>query len=181
MRPTLPTMITAILSMVLAMQPAHAMSDKDKKAAAIAAIAILGVAALAHGKHHYQQGYEPDDGESMADFERGYRDGVHGYAYAEYGNSRDYAQGYQAGDHEREISMAHRRVAIDGRAPPMANQGCAQIVAQNFDVGMHQVHLIQARSPSKHEWLIEAAVGHSYMVCRMRDSGELIDLRGGRL
>lgn len=70
---------------------------------------------------------------------------------------------------------------VDGRAPPMAYQGCAQIVAQNFAVGMHQVHFTKARSPGKHEWLIEAAVGRQYMTCKMRDTGELIDLTGGRL
>lgn len=70
---------------------------------------------------------------------------------------------------------------VDGRAPPMAYQGCAQIVAQNFAVGMHQVHFTKARSPGKHEWLIEAAVGRQSMTCKMRDTGELIDLTGDRL
>lgn len=59
----------------LVAHPASArMSDKDKAAAA--AIAILGIAALVHGNHHYTGGYEPDDGDSTAEFERGYRDGV---------------------------------------------------------------------------------------------------------
>lgn len=164
----------------LAAQPASAkMSDKDKTAAAAAAIAILGIAALAHGDHHYTGGYEPDDGDSTAEFERGYRDGVHGYAYSEYRSTRDYAQGYQAGDRERENSMAHRQTSADTRAPAMANQGCAKIVAQNFGVSTHHVHITKARSSAKHEWMIEAAVGHDYLVCRMRDSGEVLDVRGG--
>lgn len=174
--------ILAVASLGLSMvaQPAAAkMSDKDKAAAVAAAIAILGVAALAHGSQHYTGGYEPDDGDSVAEFERGYRDGVHGYAYNEYRSTQDYAQGYQAGDRERENSMAHRRTTADSRAPAMANQGCARIVAQNFGVGTHQVHIVKARSPAKHEWLIEAAVGHDYLVCRMRDSGEVLDVRGG--
>ena len=77
--------------------------------------------------------------------------------------------------------MAHRQQATDAKAPPMAYQGCAQIVAQNFAVGTHQVHFTKARSPGKHEWLIEAAVGRQYMTCKMRDTGDLIDLTGGRL
>lgn len=168
------------LSLCMAAQPASAkMSDKDKAAAAAAAIAILGIAALAHGHHHYTGGYEPDNGDATAEFERGYRDGVHGYAYNEYRSTRDYAQGYQAGDRERENSMAHRQTTADSRAPAMANQGCAQIVAQNFGVSTHHVHITKARSPAKHEWLIEAAVGHDYMVCTMRDTGEVMDVRGG--
>lgn len=170
--------VVLILGMV-ASPAAAKMSDKDKAAAAAAAIAILGIAALAHGSHHYAGGYEPDDGDATAEFERGYRDGVHGYAYNEYRSTQDYAQGYQAGDRERENSMAHRRTTADSRAPAMANQGCAKIVAQNFGVSMHQVHITKARSPAKHEWLIEAAVGHDYMVCEMRDTGEVIDVRGG--
>ncbi len=170
----------AALMVGLAAQPAAArMSDKDKAAAAAAAIAILGIAALAHGNHHYTGGYEPENGDSTAEFERGYRDGVHGYAYNEHRSTRDYAQGYQAGDRERDNSMAHRQIPADSRAPTMANKGCAQIVAQNFGVSTHQVHITKARSPAKHEWLIEAAVGHDYMVCEMRDTGEVINVRGG--
>ena len=173
--------LTAIaLSLSMIATPAAAkMSDKDKAAAAAAAIAILGIAALAHGQHHYTGGYEPETGEATAEFERGYRDGVHGYAYNEYRSTTDYAQGYQAGDRERENSMAHRQISADSRAPAMASQGCAKIVAQNFGVSAHQVHITKSRSPAKHEWLIEAAVGHDYMVCTMRDTGEVIEVRGG--
>lgn len=180
MKRSLSFLAATALTFAMIAQPVSAkMSDKDKAAAAAAAIAILGIAALAHGDHHYTGGYEPDDGDATAEFERGYRDGVHGYAYNEYRSTADYAQGYQAGDHERENSMAHRKSAADGRAPAMANQGCARIVAQNFGVDSHHVHITKARSPTKHEWLIEAAVGHDYLVCRMRDTGEVLDVTGG--
>jgi len=170
------------LSLTMAAPPAAAgMSDKDKAAAAAAAVALLGIAALAHNKHHYREGYEPTNGEETAEFERGYRDGVHGYPYWEGNRTPSYAEGYQAGDRERENSMAHRRVATEAKAPPMAYQGCAEIVARNFAVGMNNVHFTRARSPGKHEWQIEAAVGHQYMTCTMRDTGELLDLRGGQL
>jgi len=180
MRRLVSALAAIALSFSMVASPANAkMSDKDKAAAAAAAIAILGIAALAHGNHHYTGGYEPENGDATAEFERGYRDGVHGYAYNEYRSTRDYAQGYQAGDRERENSMAHRQIAADSRAPAMASQGCAQIVARNFGVSTHQVHITKSRSPAKHEWLIEAAVGHDYMVCEMRDTGEVIDVRGG--
>jgi hypothetical protein len=153
------------------------MSDDEKAAAALA---ILGLAVLAHNKHHYTGGYEPSNGEETAEFERGYRDGVHGYSYNEYNSTKSYAEGYQAGDKERENSMAHRQTSADQKAPPMANKGCAELVAQNFAVSTHHVHIIKAKSPAKHEWLIEAAVGHEHMVCHMRDTGEVLDLRGGQ-
>ncbi|MDH4414054.1 MAG: hypothetical protein QE484_12145 [Rhizobium sp.] len=182
MKRTIALLAATTLALQAGLQPAQAgMSDKDKAAAAAAAIAILGIAALAHNKHHYQGGYEPGGGEETAEFERGYRDGVHGYPYWEGNRTPSYAEGYQAGDRERENAMAHRRVAADAKAPPMAYQGCAEIVARNFAVGMNHVHFTRARSPAKHEWQIEAAVGHQYMTCTMRDTGQLIDLRGGQL
>lgn len=153
------------------------MNNEEK---ALAALAILGISILAHHKHHYKDGYEPVDGVETAEFERGYRDGLHGYAYWEHSQTRGYVEGYQAGETERENSVAHRRIQADQKAPPMAYQGCADIVAQNFAVGRNSVHFVKSRSPQKHEWEIEAAVGHERMVCTMRDTGELIDLRGAQ-
>ena len=155
------------------------MNDEQKAALAVT---ILGIAALAHHKHHYRDGYIPEEGEHVADFERGFRDGVHGYAYNLFHSIRHYAEGYQAGDRERENSMAHRQNASSGeRAPAMALRGCAQIVAQNFAIDRHHVQMIRSRSPGKHEWEIETAVGHQHMVCKMRDTGEVIEVRGGRM
>jgi hypothetical protein len=170
----------ATLAFHAALSPAVAEMTDDEKAAA--AIAILGIAALAHNKYHYDDGYVPATGESTAEFERGYRDGVHGYAYDSHNSTVDYAEGYQAGDSERENSMAHRKnAARNDQAPPMAIKGCAKIVGQNFAVGMNQVHIVKSQSPAKHEWKIEAAVGRKHMVCTMRDTGEVIDLRGGKM
>jgi hypothetical protein len=172
--------LLAIATLALQLgSPARAEMSREDKAAA--AIAILGIAALAHHNHHYSNGYEPEDGTATAEFERGYRDGLHGYAYSGHGSTQNYAEGYQAGNRERENSMAHRAQPAESRAPAMAVQGCAQIVGRNFAVSPHHVHITKARSPHKHEWLIEAAVGHQYMVCKMRDSGEVIDVTGGRL
>lgn len=179
MKSTLAMITATALCLHLGVTPACAeMSDSDKVAAAIA---ILGIAALAHHQHHYKDGYRPADDVETAEFERGYRDGLHGYPYWENSQTRGYVQGYQAGENERNNSQAHRREVSNQKAPPMAYSGCADIVAQNFAVGKGHVHFIKARSPQKHEWEIEAAVGHEHMVCTMRDTGELIDLRGGKL
>jgi hypothetical protein len=170
----------AAMSLQLAGTPVRAEMSHDEKVAA--ALAILGIAALAHNKQHYRDGYAPQSGDHAAEFERGYRDGVHGYAYNSFGSTADYAEGYQAGDKERGNSMAHRQnTTAANKAPPMAMQGCAKIVAQNFAVSTHHVHIIKSRSPGKHQWEIEAAVGHDHMVCTMRDTGEVIEVRGGRM
>lgn len=179
MKSAIALITTAALCLNMTGIPARAAMTDEEKAAA--AIAILGIAALAHHKHHYKDGYRPSDDVETAEFERGYRDGLHGYPYWENSQTRGYVQGYQAGENERNNSVAHRREPSDQKAPPMAYSGCADIVAQNFAVSKSHVHFIKARSPQKHEWEIEATVGHEHMVCTMRDSGELIDLRGGKL
>lgn len=155
------------------------MSDAEK---ALAALAVLGIAAMAHNKHHYPRGYAPANGTQTAEFERGYRDALHGYTYDQRNGTRDYATGYQSGLAERENAVAHRQIAATGqKAPQMALSGCARIVAQNFAVGTGSVHFVKSRSLRKHEWDIEATVGREHMVCKMRDSGEVLEVRGGKL
>lgn len=169
---------TAALCVQLSAAPAMAEMSHDEKVAAAAA--LLGIATLLHHKNHYTGGYAPANGQGAADFESCYRDGLHGYTYTE--SSRDCAEGWQAGNAEREKSVAHRQnTGADQKAPPMAVKGCAALLATNFAVSSHHVHIIKARSPSKHEWEIEASVGHEHMVCTMRDTGEVISARGGRL
>lgn len=169
---------SAAMCLQLVATPVAAEMSHDEKVGAAAA--LLGIAVLLHNKHHYKGGYSPATGTHAADFESCYRDGLHGYAYTE--SSRDCAEGWQAGNADREKSVAHRQNTGAGqKAPPMAVKGCANLLATNFAVGTHSVHIIKARSPSKHEWEIEASVGHEHMVCTMRDTGEVISARGGRL
>lgn len=178
MKTTVAVLGAAALCLHLGAAPAQADMNHDEKVAAAAA--LLGIAALLHNKHHYQGGYAPAAAEHAADFENCYRDGLYGYAYTE--GSRDCAEGWQAGNAEREKARAHRQTAsTDQKAPPMAVRGCANLMATNFAVGTHAVHIIKARSPSKHQWEIEASVGHEHMVCVMRDTGEVISARGGTL
>lgn len=177
MKPSVVLLASAALCLATGMSPARAELSQDEKVAAAAA--LLSIAAILHNKHHYKDGYAPATGQNAADFETCYRDGLYGYDYTP--GSKDCAEGWQAGNAERENGRAHRTTAAADKAPPMALQGCAQIVAQNFAVGTHSVHFVKSRSPRKHEWEIEATVGHEHMVCKMRDSGEVLEVRGGKL
>ncbi len=112
--------------------------------------------------------------EEMAEFERGYRDGVHGYPYWEQNRTRDTPKAIRPANSER---------TFDGPSPAASGEGTDRgLSGLRPDRGAelccrpHQVHFTKARSPGKHEWLIEAAVGRQYMTCKMRDTGELIDL-----
>jgi len=80
------------------------MSDGAK--AAVAAAAILGIAALAHRAHHHDDDAHDDDPRHEADYERGYRDALHGYdAGADHGA---YSDGYGAGLRERAAQVPWR-------------------------------------------------------------------------
>lgn len=81
--------------------PREGMSDGAK--AAVAAAAILGIAALAHRAHHHDDGDHDDDPRREADYERGYRDALHGYrADSDRGA---YSDGYGAGMRERSAQV----------------------------------------------------------------------------
>ncbi|QYZ70075.1 hypothetical protein [Neotabrizicola shimadae] len=178
MKIALTLMTVTALALQVPASAAHADTKSDQAAAA--ALAILGVAALMHNKHHYQSGYAPGTGEATAEFERGYRDATHGYNYDEYGSTQDYAQGYEAGIEERTNANAYRRNNASGGngVPSAVISACTQLVAKNYAVGIHHVHVTNSYQKSKHEYVVETAVGHGDMVCTAKDSGEIIDLRG---
>lgn len=75
----------------------------DGARAAVAAAAILGIAALAHQAHHHDDGAHRDDARHEADYERGYRDGLHGYRAD--ADSGAYSDGYGAGMRERSAQV----------------------------------------------------------------------------
>lgn len=80
------------------------MSDSAK--VAIGAAALLGIAALAHKSHHRDdRSYSVDQ---TADFERGYRDGLYNNSFHNYGDSREYSDGYARGTDERRHQSSYR-------------------------------------------------------------------------
>lgn len=88
-------------------------NQKDKggdAGAAIAAVGIvaLGAALLSHKKGHHDDGNHYDDQNSEAQYERGYRDGLHSETYHNYDRSDAYGSGYSAGVQQRGRETAHR-------------------------------------------------------------------------
>lgn len=75
--------------------------------AAVAAAALLGVAALSHHDGHYPDGVRYDEANDKAEFERGYRDGLHNSARNNYNNTQAYRNGYKSGLDERAIRISH--------------------------------------------------------------------------
>ncbi|MCM5570081.1 hypothetical protein M6I34_06140 [Burkholderiaceae bacterium FT117] len=82
------------------------MSDGAK--VALAAAAILGVAALAHKSHERDKERSSQSPQDVAEFERGYRDGLYHHPYHNYNNRQDYSEGYQRGAEKRAAETAYR-------------------------------------------------------------------------
>lgn len=80
------------------------MSDGAK--VAIGAAALLGVAALIHKSHERED--RKYNERQTADFERGYRDGLYNNSYHNYGNNREYSDGYSEGVEERGRQSSYR-------------------------------------------------------------------------
>ncbi len=82
------------------------MSDGAK--IALAAAAILGVAALAHKSHENSKERAKQQPQDVAEFERGFRDGLYHQGFHNYNNTSDYANGYQKGAEKRDAETSYR-------------------------------------------------------------------------
>jgi hypothetical protein len=82
--------------------------DNDAAAAiAIGAAAILGAAALAHQSHQRDERHGQDS-KSVAEFDRGYRDGLYHQSYHNYNNTQAYSDGYNEGQQQRHEQTSYR-------------------------------------------------------------------------
>lgn len=84
----------------------QATGNSDAAAIAIGAAAIIGAAALAHQSH--QRNDKHNDQRSVAEFDRGYRDGMYHQPYHNYQDTSAYSDGYSSGSREREEQTRYR-------------------------------------------------------------------------
>lgn len=75
------------------------------KVAAIAGGAALLAALLSHKSGHHENGQHDDDSQKEADYERGYRDGLHNSSWRNDSRSESYGTGYQAGVDQRQREL----------------------------------------------------------------------------
>lgn len=168
------------LALQLSAMPAQANDAED--AMALGALAILGVAALAHNQNHYHNGYKPADDKALARFERGYRDGLHNEPYDTRHSSYDYGQGYDAGQKERQNRLAHKQRDIAGtKVPRAAVQACRDEVMSSLNVGARDVHVVNAGQEGSDNFYIEFASGHKHVICGSSGAGKVFNLRNGRM
>ena len=171
--------VTAV-GISLSVNPVRA--NQKETAAAIGALAILGVAALSHNKNHYRDDYEPAGEQQTAAFERGYRDGLHNERYDSSHNSSHYSQGYDAGAKERDNRLAHKTKNIGGtKVPVAAKRACVSEAASSWGVGRHDVHTVNAGQEGADNFYIELASGHKHVICGTNSKGQVFNLRNGRM
>jgi hypothetical protein len=86
----------------------HKQATNNDAAAAVAigAAAIIGAAVLAHQSHERNEKHQ--DQKSVAEFDRGYRDGLYYQPYHNYQRTDAYSDGYSAGSREREEQTSYR-------------------------------------------------------------------------
>jgi len=80
---------------------------------ALGAAALIGVAVLVSKSHQRDEKNNGQDEKSAAEYERGYRDGLHHERYHNYQNTTAYSDGYNAGQQDRDERTNYR--ARDGR------------------------------------------------------------------
>jgi hypothetical protein len=112
-------------------QPQQASSDSSGLSTgakvALAAAAAIGVAALAHRSHERDE-QKYSDSQQVAEYERGYRDGLYHQPYHDYSRSQAYVDGYNAGQQRREAETSYR-------SPYAQHTGYAPYAAVNDLVG----------------------------------------------
>ena len=161
---------------------ASADDDSDnKRNALLAAAAIAGVAALAHHHQNHDDGEHYDSVDREAEYERGYRDGLHHAGFNNFNNSSAYSQGFDAGNHDRNVQVSHNRHNEwdSGRhgSPAEARQACIREAAGSLNVRPDQVTATSSREhkDGRHDVIVSA--GYHRMQCEVDNRGQIRSLK----
>lgn len=148
-------------------------SDHDSHAgAAVAAVAIVGLAAaLAAHNHRHDNADRDHDNE----YERGYQAGLYGSNYDDRHETEGYHEGYLAGEAE----SSNRRNANSRwvrQAPQRAQDACARR-ADDFMSRPHGSSVpVSARDLGRGEWELTMATGSYRSICRADANGRVTSI-----
>jgi hypothetical protein len=165
----------AALALTLAANPAAAL-DKQAREAVAGALAILGVAALAHHDKHKADPNAHGTPSETAQFELGYRDGLHNEPYA--GQTVSYGDGYAAGQKERWNRLSHKR---ESRAttPNLALRGCVGEASARWGLNPRDIHVVRSKAVASDDFYVEVAAGWQHAVCEMSAQGRVYLFQDG--
>ncbi|MEZ5720499.1 MAG: hypothetical protein R3D59_01655 [Paracoccaceae bacterium] len=137
------SMLLASASLAAGMAAAPVRAD-EKAAAAVVALGILGIAAMAHHDDHYREGQKPQTAEEIADFERGYRDGLHNEPYDSRHSTAAYGNGFDAGHKERANQLAYKHQG-GGEGPEPGDAGLRRETSAQWGHNPQDIHVVASR------------------------------------
>jgi hypothetical protein len=127
-------------------QSAGENSDDDNNtgaAVAIGAAALIGALALSHKSHHHNQKKHNDNVDREAEFDRGYRDGLHGRSFDNYNSNDSYLEGYNSGVDQNRYETSYRsRDSYHGDR----HNGQAHHSSSSYKSGVNTSDLVGARA-----------------------------------
>jgi len=175
------TVAAAGLAMTMLTTPVQANSDTDKVAAG--ALLLLGVAALAHHQHNHPDGQHEAEPENIADWDRGFSDGLHNYDYDSARSSVAYGEGYDSGKKERDDRTAqHRRDHGEGpNAPALAMKSCVGEASEKWGLRPHHIHVVKTKQAGNDDFFVEVKAGHKHGNCEVNSQGEIFLFKNGRI
>jgi hypothetical protein len=138
---------------------------------------MLGVTTLAHHSGHYK-GPPPDDPRRLAEFERGYRDGLYAAPLNNYRSSADYRSGFDAGANERNNRVAYNRTNDWGERQPAAAEllvACANEADRQWNLGRGSTVPGTSRRTGDGMYEVDVAAGWRVGTCTVGSGG---DVRG---
>ncbi|MFS0709941.1 hypothetical protein [Brevundimonas phoenicis] len=141
----------------------------DNTGAAVAAVAIVGLAAAlaAHNRRHGDTDRDHD-----AEYERGYQSGLYGSPYDDRHETEGYHDGYLAG--EAEASNRRHSNSRWVRQAPVAAQDACSLRADEFMSRPRGSSVpISTRDLGRGEWELTMATGTYRSVCRVTAAGSV--------
>ena len=167
------------ITVALAASPVQANEDSD---AALAALLLLGAAALVHNEDHHPDGKHYTRAEQIAAYEQGFKDGLHNESYSSNGRGPSYNDGFAAGHKERENKIAAQRNnhAKHG-TPVLAMRGCVGVASARWSRNPRDIVVVNSRKVASNDFLVEVAVGHKHGKCEVNKNGDVRNFERGRM
>lgn len=144
-------------------------SSHDNTGAAVAAVAIVGLAAAlaAHNRRHNDADRDHD-----AEYDRGYQAALYGSPYDDRHETEGYHEGYLAGEAE----ATNRRYSNSRwvrQAPYAAQQACSRRADDFMSRGHGSSVPVSARDLGNDEWELTMATGSYRSICRVTSGGRV--------
>ncbi|MCB2048726.1 MAG: hypothetical protein KDE32_10935 [Novosphingobium sp.] len=152
--------------------------DAAGAAAGVAVAAILGAALLSHHDKNHSDGKHYANANDEAEYERGFRDGVHNGQFVNYDHNMSYSDGFAAGSRERENKLNANRynyTASRGNQNHRADlaAACAREAERywNIPAGTASTYDVRSTGNGMHE--VKVAAGYGSGTCTVSSDGQV--------